>query len=493
MLFNSYIFLLAFLPVTLVVFHLLDRRGLSRTSIVWLTLASLFFYGWWNPVYLLLILFSMGFNYLVGRGLSSSGSRILMVFGVAVNLALLGYFKYANFFVDTINTLAGTAYSLETIILPLAISFFTFQQITYLVDAFRGLTREYDFLHYALFVSFFPQLIAGPIVHHSEMMPQFMNSDQKRFSHDHFSVGISAFVIGLAKKVLIADELARYATPVFDAALAGDSVSFVDAWGGTLAYTFQLYFDFSGYSDMAIGLALMFGITLPLNFYSPYKSTSIIEFWRRWHMTLSRFLRDYLYIPLGGSRKGKYRRYVNLLITMLLGGLWHGAGWTYVIWGGLHGIYLSINNLWRAQKKRFGMDLGRSTFLGRTVSGIITFCAVATAWVFFRAESFGAALTMLKSMAGLNGLSTGSLFGGYAEVRLLVISALVVWVLPNTYQFLERFRPALQTYPDMMEESTYEGRIQWSPSRAWAVSVGFVGLAALLSCTRASEFLYFQF
>ncbi|HHO75116.1 MAG TPA: MBOAT family protein [Deltaproteobacteria bacterium] len=492
MLFNSYIFILAFLPVTLVVFHLLDAGQCRRISVAWLTSASLFFYGWWNPVYLLLILFSMAFNYLVGTRLSQRRSRMLVIFGIAVNLVLLGYFKYANFFVDTFNTLANTGFVLETIVLPLAISFFTFQQITYLIDAYRGLTRQYDFLHYALFVSFFPQLIAGPIVHHSEMMPQFMDTEERRFSHDKFAIGISAFVIGLAKKVLIADEAARYATPVFSAAQAGSPLSFLEAWGGCLAYTFQLYFDFSGYSDMAIGLALMFGITLPLNFFSPYKAQSIIEFWRRWHMTLSRFLRECLYIPLGGNRKGPSRRYINLMITMLLGGLWHGAGWTFVIWGGLHGIYLAINNLWHALKQRLGIDGRRSRLWTKMLSCGITFVAVSVAWVVFRAESSGAALSMLGSMSGMNGLSGGPLFKGIEEIRILVVSALIVWCLPNTYQLLERYRPALETYPDVAD-SAYTGRIQWSPSKAWAVFVGVMGLAALLSCTRASEFLYFQF
>jgi len=324
------------------------------------------------------------------------------------------------------------------------------------------------------------------------MMPQFMDTEERRFSHDKFAIGISAFVIGLAKKVLIADEAARYATPVFSAAQAGSPLSFLEAWGGCLAYTFQLYFDFSGYSDMAIGLALMFGITLPLNFFSPYKAQSIIEFWRRWHMTLSRFLRECLYIPLGGNRKGPSRRYINLMITMLLGGLWHGAGWTFVIWGGLHGIYLAINNLWHALKQRLGIDGRRSRLWTKMLSCGITFVAVSVAWVVFRAESSGAALSMLGSMSGMNGLSGGPLFKGIEEIRILVVSALIVWCLPNTYQLLERYRPALETYPDVAD-SAYTGRIQWSPSKAWAVFVGVMGLAALLSCTRASEFLYFQF
>ena len=492
MLFNSYVFLLAFLPLTLVVFHLLDGRGYVRLAIAWLTLASLGFYAWWNPVYLVLLLFSMAFNFLVGRWLARYPSRAALIGGIAVNLGLLGYFKYANFFVDTLNLLAGTGFDPGSIVLPLAISFFTFQQITYLVDAFRGRTREYDFLHYALFVSFFPQLIAGPIVHHREMMPQFLDRTRRRFSHAHFALGLSAFVIGLAKKVLIADECARYATPVFDAALLRGALSFPEAWVGTLAYTFQLYFDFSGYSDMAIGLALMFGITLPLNFFSPYKAVSIIDFWRRWHMTLSRFLRDYLYIPLGGGRKGAPRRYLNLMLTMLLGGLWHGAGWTFVFWGLLHGVFLALNNLWRAFMQRLGKAGESSSRLRQVLSCGITFLAVSIAWVFFRAESFPAALSMLEAMAGLNGFAPGPLSAGAEPVRILLVASLITWGLPNTYELLQRFRPALATYPEVVARAA-AGRLQWGPTRAWAVFIGVLGLFTLLSCTHASEVLYFQF
>ncbi|HIE55101.1 MAG TPA: MBOAT family protein, partial [Chromatiaceae bacterium] len=353
MLFNSYIFILVFLPLTLVVYFAMGRLGYSRAAIAWLVGASLFFYGWWNPAYLGLILFSILFNYTAGvvmtriPGEEGQRKKLVLAFGIAINLGLLGYYKYANFFVDSVSYLTGIEWHIETIVLPLAISFFTFQQIAYLVDAYKGETHEYNLLHYCLFVTFFPQLIAGPIVHHKEMLPQFMRDAVYRMRHQDLAIGITIFLVGLFKKVVIADGFASNATPVFQAADAGEVIGFLSAWTGVFSYTMQLYFDFSGYSDMAIGIGRMFGIKLPINFNSPYQALNIIDFWRRWHITLSRFLRDYLYIPLGGNRKGPARRHVNMMVTMLLGGLWHGAGWNFVIWGGLHGSYLVVNHFWR--------------------------------------------------------------------------------------------------------------------------------------------------
>ena len=333
MLFNSHIFIFFFLPITLLVFHQIGRRGKHRLAISWLVAASFFFYGWWNPPYLGLILISILFNYVLGVSLSRIPRKTLLIVGISGNLALLGYFKYANFFTDTLNALTDANIALQQIVLPIAISFFTFQQITYLVDAYRGETQEYNFLHYCLFVTFFPQLIAGPIVHHKEMLPQFAEKSLYKIKADNLAVGVTIFIIGLFKKVILADGIAVYATPMFDAAEWYDSLTFFEAWCGALAYSLQLYCDFSGYSDMAIGIARMFGVKLPINFYCPYKAHNIIEFWRRRHITLSRFLRDYLYFPIGGNRRGVSRRYVNVMITMLLGGLWHGAGWTFVVWG----------------------------------------------------------------------------------------------------------------------------------------------------------------
>lgn len=321
-----------------------------------------------------------------------------------VNLSILGYFKYANFFIDNINGVIDQKLYLEPIILPLAISFFNFQQIAYLIDIYRGNTCELNFLHYSLFVTFFPQLIAGPIVNHKEMLPQFAKKETYDIKPQNIAIGLTVFFIGLFKKVVIADNMAIYATPVFEAVEKGYMLTFFEAWEGVLSYTFQIYFDFSGYSDMAIGLGYLFGIHIPLNFHSPYKATNIIDFWRRWHITLSRFLLNYLYIPSGGNRKGNFRRHVNLMITMLLGGLWHGASWTFVTWGGLHGLYLLINHSWKSILKTSGISL-KYKLLSIHFSRLLTFIAVVVAWVFFRAETFGGASIILKSMVGINGFA----------------------------------------------------------------------------------------
>jgi D-alanyl-lipoteichoic acid acyltransferase DltB (MBOAT superfamily) len=430
-------------------------------------------------------------------------------------------FKYAGFFA---NDIARLSVDLSYILLPLGISFFTFQQIAYLVDAYRREVPREGFINYSLFVTFFPQLIAGPIVHHSETIPQFARAETYRPDLDHLALGISVFVIGLAKKVILADGIAVYATPVFAAAQAGGDPTLFEAWGGALAYTFQLYFDFAGYSDMAIGLGLMFNIRLPLNFNSPYKAVNIIDFWRRWHITLSRFLRDYLYIPLGGSRLGPSRRYTNLMITMLLGGLWHGAGWTFVIWGGLHGIYLVINHAWHALRRALGHDLSRSTFAGRVLARTVTFLAVVVAWVFFRAEGFDAASRILAGMIGLNGVqlpasyyglfgplaptldalgwvfrdSDGFHFGGIGMVVFLAALFGVVFLLPNTQEWTGYVAPNAER--DHGPESSLFGRLaaalpRWRPTLVHGSLLGVVLCWCLLAAfaQTPSEFLYFQF
>ncbi len=339
MLFNSYEFIFGFFPLVFLGFLLLTRTRIPSLVQIWLVICSLFFYGWWNYKYLALILVSILFNYFVGLLISHSKHhtrKLWLTLGLCFNLGLLGFFKYADFFISTTNIFCATDFNLLHIILPLAISFFPFQQIAYLVDRYQDIEfkREISFLEYMLFVSFFPQLLAGPIVHHSQVIPQFRDPEFGRFRLDNMSVGLTIFFFGLFKKVVIADRLGEWSNPAFAMLDGGGVLSMQEAWLGVTTYAFQVYFDFSGYSDMAIGLARIFGIRLPVNFFSPYKAGSIIEFWSRWHITLSQFLRDYLYIPLGGNRKGKARRYINLMITMLLGGLWHGSSWTFVFWGG---------------------------------------------------------------------------------------------------------------------------------------------------------------
>ena len=389
MLFNSYVFIFAFLPISFFLYFYLNKKStlLAKSFLVF---SSLFFYSWWNIFYLPLILGSMFFNYTLGQKLNTRTQKILtpkitLSLGILANLSLLGYFKYSDFFIENFNFFFNTNTQLLHLALPLAISFFTFQQIAYLVDSYRGETKKYDFLNYALFVTFFPQLIAGPIVHHKEMMPQFDKKQNLEKNQHNILMGLFIFSIGLFKKVVIADSFAVWATKGFD---SSEILSTFEAWVTSLSYTFQLYFDFSGYTDMAIGIALLFNIKLPINFNSPYKALSIQDFWRRWHITLSRFLRDYIYIPLGGNRKGELYTYMNLMITFILGGFWHGAGWTFLFWGFLHGVALVIHRIWST----FGFKLWK------WLAWFITFNFINIAWIFFRAKEWKDAIKVLNSM-----------------------------------------------------------------------------------------------
>ncbi len=399
MLFNSYEFIFVFLPITFFIYFFLKSRKLEKASKIFLVLSSLFFYAWWNILYLNIIIASIIFNYFVGKTLALYNKeehivskKTILTIGILGNAVLLIYYKYLDFFITNINFVFDSNIELLHLVLPLAISFFTFQQIAYLVDSYRGETKEYDFLNYALFVTFFPQLIAGPIVHHKEMMSQFIRPKNSSIDIDNIMVGLFIFSIGLFKKVVIADTFAIWTSNGFDHSM---TLTFTEAWIASLSYTFQLYFDFSGYADMAIGAALLFNIKLPINFNSPYKATSVQDYWRRWHITFGRFLRDYIYIPLGGNRKGLGRTYVNLMITLLFAGLWHGAGWGFVIWGFLHGVALIINHQW----KYLGFKMS-------VVSAwIITFFYINFTRVFFRANSLDDAVKVLKGMFGVDGFS----------------------------------------------------------------------------------------
>ena len=407
------------------------------------------------------------------------------MFSISANLLLLVFFKYTNFFIATANTL-GEQWTTLNIILPLGISFFTFTQIAYLVDVYRGIAHEYNVVHYTLFVTWFPHLIAGPVLHHQQMMPQFESPLIYKPDHKSIAVGLTFFSLGLFKKVILADQFAVSANPIFNIAEQGGHPMFFQAWIGLLAYTLQLYFDFSGYSDMAIGLSRMFNVKLPLNFNSPYKASNIIDFWRRWHMSLSKFLRDYLYLPLGGNRKGPVRRHVNLLATMLLGGLWHGAGWNYVLWGGIHGVYLVLNHGWRKLTGSTGIAKNRVT---QSISVFITFIVVMVAWVPFRAASMSATKNIWYGMLGMNGKSHAGLLtdlGGYTKSAYLFLGLLIVWFLPNTQEWLNKYSPAWNAVSS-------DSCLEWKPTRRYAILVGIMIGIALLSLNRASAFLYFQF
>jgi alginate O-acetyltransferase complex protein AlgI len=407
-LFTTVTFLCLFLPVVLAGFFGIARFSHAAAAL-WLFIASVFFYSYWMPEFTILLLTSVAGNFLVGRKISSladaadgskrARSKKWLVFGVIVNLALLSYFKYANFFINNLNAALGSNWDIGRVILPIGISFFTFTQIAYLVDTWRKGVREYKFVHYGLFVTYFPHLIAGPVLHHAQMMPQFRDESTYRFNAGNFNAGLAIFALGFFKKVVLADGISPYADAIFKAADAGASPDFLEAWLGAASYTFQLYFDFSGYSDMAIGLSWMFNVRLPFNFNSPYRATNISDFWRRWHMSLSQFLRDYLYIALGGNRKGVVRRYANLMTTMVLGGLWYGASWSFVLWGFLHGLYLGLNHGFGAlcgPTLRGQLERSRSFALG---SWLLTMLSVIIAWVVFRAETFFGAGRMLLSMA----------------------------------------------------------------------------------------------
>jgi len=510
MLFNSYQFIFLFLPVAIGTFRLVPRNHNFRGIV--LGVASLVFYAVWDWHFLVLLLGSIGANYRFGQAIqvavqnhNDRRAGWFLILGITFNLLLIGVFKYAVFMVYNVNAIAGTDFVIGQIILPLGISFFTFEQISFLVDLRRGRDYRLNPLRYCVFVAFFPRLVAGPILRYGEIAPQLEQSDDANRWAD-LAIGLSIFAIGLAKKAYLADGIGPYVATPFQAASTGQMLDFFAAWGGALAYTLQLYFDFSGYSDMAIGAARCFGIRFPQNFNSPYKATNIIEFWHRWHMTLSRFLRDYLYIPLGGNRKGKARRYINLMITMLLGGFWHGAAWTFMAWGALHGAYLMINHGWIAISGRIGLIATfRGSWLGRVFGWTVTFLAVIVAWVFFRASSFHAGFIMLAAMAGAHGMNVPAAIVDHMPwLRALAIRSAAsrtefigIWMsiakllaialgAPNTQEIFARSHPTLEHPP-------HPGRIAWHGNAAWAVAVGMVAFLGILSITRTSAFLYWQF
>jgi D-alanyl-lipoteichoic acid acyltransferase DltB (MBOAT superfamily) len=478
MLFNSYPFIFVFLPIALAGYFWLGGSS-NLAPVVWLVLASLAFYSVSNWQFVGLLLASVAFNYFIGwllivKRLRAATRCAVLTVGVAGDLVVLGIFKYAGFFTANLNALFSTGIVVN-ILLPVGISFYTFTQIAFLVDAYRGNVARYALPHYALFVTYFPHLIAGPILHHKDMIPQFESARTKRLDPHLILCGLIIFAIGLFKKTCLADGI----QPLVASAFGASTPSFDQAWIGALAYTFQLYFDFSGYSDMAIGISLMFGIFLPLNFNSPYKATSIIDFWRRWHMTLSQFLRDYLYIPLGGNRHGRILRYVNLMITMLLGGLWHGAAWTFVVWGALHGAYLCVNHAW----SNYGPAVApRFARVGSAAAFVLTFVSVVVAWVFFRADSISSATFVLSRMADPTTVVFGR--GEMANAMFIAVYAAIAWIAPNTQ--------AIMGYD-------HKNRIVGENLNGWLRRPGFLTAAAatlafgVLGISQHSEFIYFRF
>jgi alginate O-acetyltransferase complex protein AlgI len=499
MLFNSYEFLFGFLPLSVAAFYALGRTA-RVWAISWLTLASFAFYGApyvldadYGPLPLVVLAFSVFFNYCTGLSIirlqERPGASAVMAAGIAVDLGVLAYFKYSGFLVENFTGWFGGAIPWQ-VLLPIGISFYTFTQIAFLVDARQGKVKHLGFVEYALFVTWFPHLVAGPILHHSEMIGQFKREATVHPQSRNIAIGLAVFSLGLAKKILIADSIAPYANMVFD---APERASLAEAWLGALAYTLQLYFDFSGYSDMAIGISRLFNVDLPLNFFSPYKATSIIEFWRRWHISLSRFLRDYLYIPLGGNRAGTARRYANLMITMVLGGLWHGAAWTFVAWGALHGIYLLVNHCWRLLRHRAGLPA-----FPWVANWALTFVSVVIAWVFFRAPDFATAIEMLSAMAGLNAWIGDDVMSKDAAWLYVAVALLIALLLPNSQQlfhipFNPRGSPLKESKPRAEPSNALLRWLAWRPSLRWAVTSAVLLVLSVSLFQRTSEFIYFRF
>jgi D-alanyl-lipoteichoic acid acyltransferase DltB (MBOAT superfamily) len=490
-LFNSHFFLFGFLPLALLAVFSLGRMGF-RGALAALTLASVGFYAWWDWRNLALLLPSLLINFNFGRWLTRDAkrrqghaSRVILTLAVCFNLGLLGYFKYTDFALSTATALTGIPFTLRHIVLPLGISFFTFEQIAYVVDSSKGLARPYGFLEYCVFVTFFPHLIAGPIIQHDDLLSQ-MDERIRHPKRENLALGFSLLAIGLFKKVVLADTVAVHVGAIYDVPASAPVPTLAAAWLATVAYSIQLYFDFSGYSDMAIGIARMFNLKLPANFDSPYRAHNIIDFWRRWHLTLSRFLRNYLYIPLGGNRGSTFRRHVNLVLTMLLGGLWHGAGWGFVIWGGLNGVYLVINHLWRGfqglpkdnppPRSRWQLELGLT----------VTFVLIMLSRVFFRTSSLAGAGRVLSGLAGRGGLGLSVLRAEWMSVGLLVV--LYAWCryAPNSQQWLASKEPVLRPV-----EGASPVQIRFDVR--WAVTLAALATTSLLLLNRVSEFLYFQF
>jgi len=513
MLFNSYAFIFGFLPIVLILFHLCSRIS-SRCAIGLLTLASLVFYALDSLSSLPILILSIIFNCIVGYYICTrkdhsglTGPRALVTFGIVVNLAVLGTYKYANLLIDAIDKvivpLGLQSIPAVNIYLPAGISFFTFTQIAYLVDCYRHRVSERNAVDYALFVSFFPHLIAGPLLHHGNVIPQLKNIVAASRDTRQISIGLAIFAIGLAKKILLADNLAYYVDAVYKSIEMGlDPMLFV-SWVAMLGYTFQIYFDFSGYSDMAIGLALFFGITIPINFNSPYQATGIIEFWRRWHISLSNFLRDYLYIPLGGNRNGEARKYINIFITMLIGGLWHGASWTFALWGAIHGLLLFLNH---ASRRLFS-----TLAVPKLITWTFTFALVNLTWIVFRSPSWEIMEKVVRGVFGLNGISIPegagkasqlllslfpnvNYFGiwqginggmgstGTLEIGGLILVSLVITVfMPNAVSLL------------LQNERSAHFVQRAAKSRALGIIIATLFWLSVMNFSKPSPFLYFRF
>jgi alginate O-acetyltransferase complex protein AlgI len=543
LLFNSYEFIFVFLPVTLAGFFLLGLRS-RNLALGWIIVASVAFYAWWRPINVLIIAPSILVNFVLARWLQrltedqnqARLARLVLTLGITFNVVFLGYFKYVNFLATAANDIVGTDFALTQIVLPLGISFITFQKIAFLIDVHGRRIPSFSLREYCLFVLFFPQLIAGPIVHFREMMPQFKQVSC-RWDKENMAIGLSLFVFGLFKKAVLADGIAEYVTPIYEAAAVGSGVTLFPAWIAAIGFTLQIYFDFSGYSDMALGLGRFFGVRLPANFNSPLKATNIIDFWLRWHMTLTRFLTAYIYNPLAlwltrrrmakglpgfGGKNPSVGAFFQLLaaptiLTMFVSGLWHGAGYLFILWGLLHGLYLSINHAWRLFGPRLWPGARNHPGFMRSAGFVLTFASVVAAMVLFRSANVGAAKELLHGMVGLHGVTLpeqiyvhlGPLTGLLrsfvspsnsmsAQELVLAIAwvgalSLVALLLPNTLELMGRYEPALGVRPVPAGYLTWGRALDWAPTAPWAVALSSLLVAAVMRLGGKSEFLYWQF
>lgn len=486
MVFSSYAFLLVFLPLTLTGFYALRAAGMRRLSVTFLLVASLAFYGVWSLGHLALLALSIAGNYFCGRIAASSAPdaarKAVTIAGVAGNLSLIFWFKYLDFAGSNAAALVGAGWTMKNIVLPLGISFFTFQQIAYLVDCYRVKDGEKSLRDYALFVTFFPQLIAGPIVHHRYTRPQFANLAERAVNAGYIPYGVMIFAMGLAKKTLLADPIARAIDPVWASAAAGDPIGAAAAWMAMVGYTLQIYFDFSGYCDMAIGLGLMLGVRLPVNFNSPYRSRSIIEFWRRWHMTLSAFLRDYVYIPFGGNRGGEFFRLRNIFLTMLIGGVWHGAAWTFVIWGAIHASLITANHaarLWLPLLDRMQGPVAGA------IKQAALLAAVMIAWVFFRADGLAAAKAVIGGLLE----PVGAFEPDPYVLALMAFAAALALFAPNALDVAGYVEALDKPLP----RKTAPGARILRPTPMAATATAIMLAAGLAVAWRPAIFIYFNF
>ncbi|CAM3449387.1 MAG: MBOAT family O-acyltransferase [Aliarcobacter sp.] len=460
MLFNSYEFLLVFLPLTFIIYFYLNSKKLITLSKIFLVIASLTFYSWWNVIYLPLILGSMIFNFYVGQFLGKKRTKQMLTFGIIGNVALLGYFKYTDFFIENFNWALNKDVELLHLALPLAISYFTFQQIAFLVDSYRGETKEYNFLNYALFITFFPQLLMGPIMHHKEIIPQFQTKWKSFIKWENVALGLFIFAIGLSKKTLIGDPLTDYAQYAFDNA---QKLSMVEAWYASVSYVLSYYFDLSGYADMAIGIGKMFNIDIPKNFNSPYKARNFADYWKRWHITLSRFLSDYIYKSLGGNKSLVWVMYLNIMITFFVSGFWHGAGWNFVVWGLLNGIFVVMAHMMK--KANLEMNFYVAWFL--------MFFGLILTRILFVSNDFADAWYVTTTLFDISNLRFENLFyiDPYLQSFYIVLALYLALACKNSMEISENFKPNFK----------------------YIFYTVILLTASLFTFSSAKEFLYFQF